>query len=260
MRGKGSIILVIGFVVGLLLLPNMTQAEEEKAQLFFVEEVIVKPSMVAEYEAHVKNVLRILNTHSFPYPWTAFSTDDFHYFFVWQIDDYATIDSWFKALKEWQSKIGEEDAQALQNEVVGTYKHVRYSCYRHVPEMSYHPESPRLKPEEQNFVYMGNCYVIGGKEGEVAKYFKEIADFCKEKNYPIGWDTYAGEFGTDMPLYTYLEFGKSAGDFWTQSDKFSETLGKEVMKIWSKCLGLFRKYEYKTGKIRPDLSYMPKEK
>jgi len=260
MKGKISSFLVVGFVVGLLLLPNLSQAEEQKAQLFFIEEVVVKPSMVAEYEAHVRNVLDLVKKHGFPYPWTAFSTEDLHYFFVLPVDNYATMDSFFKALEEWYIKIGKENSQALQKEVTGTYKHVRYSCYRYVPEMSYLPENPRLKPGERNFGLMGYCYVIGGKEGEVTDYFKKIAEFCKEKNYTNGWDTYAGEFGTDMPLYVYMEFGKSAGDFWTQSDEFHEAHGAEINKIWSKCLALFRKYEYKTGRVRPDLSYMPKEK
>jgi len=260
MRGKVSIIFGVGIVVVLLLFSNFVQAEEQKPQLFFVEEVVCAPSMAAEYEAYVKNVLKLLDTHSFPYPWTAFSTDDFHYFFVWQIDNFATLDTFFKALKEWEGKIGKESAQAIQETVVGTYKHVRYSCYLHVPDMSYYPESPKLKPGEAKFVYMGYCHVLGGKEEEVAKYFKKIGELCKEKNYGGGWDTYAGVFGADMPLYVYLEFGKSAGDFWTEADEFNEAHGKDMMEIWSKCLDLFRKYEFKTGMVRPDLSYMPQEK
>ncbi|UCC40096.1 MAG: hypothetical protein JSV96_01150 [Candidatus Aminicenantes bacterium] len=260
MKGKISSFLVVGFVVGLLLLPNLSQAEEQKAQLFFVEEVVVKPSMVAEYEAYVRNVLDLVNKHGFPYPWTVFSTKDLHYFFVLPVDSYAAIDSFFKALEKLYAKIGKENAQALQKKVVGTYKHFRYSCYRHVPEMSYHPENPRLKPEEENFVYMGYSYVIGGKEGEVKDYVKKVAEFCKEKNTTNRWDTYACEFGTDMPLYVSLEFGKSAGDFWTQEDEFHEAHEEEIMKMLPKYLACFRKFEYKTGWLRPELSYMPKEK
>jgi hypothetical protein len=260
MRGKVSFILVVGFVVSLLFIFNSVQAEEKKAQLFLVEEVTVKPSMVAKYEAHVQNVLDVCKRHPFPYPWTAFNSDDLHYFFVWQIDNYASVDSWFKALEGWLAQVGEETALAIQKETVGAYKHLRYSCYRHVPEMSYHPETPRLKPGEANFVYMGYCYVIGGNEAEVKEHFKEIVDFCKKTSYSVGWDAYAGEFGTDSPMFIYLMYGKNASEFWTEVDKFHGAHGEGIEKLWSKTLSLLRKYEYKTGLIRPDLSLMPEEK
>lgn len=57
MKGKGSNSLMLSLVISFWVLTTLAQAEQYKAQLFFVEEVAVKPSMIDKYETHTKEAL-----------------------------------------------------------------------------------------------------------------------------------------------------------------------------------------------------------
>jgi len=79
-------------------------------------------------------------------------------------------------------------------------------------------------------------------------------DLYKSKNISNGWNTFIGDIGTDMPFYFWTASGKSAADFWSQGEKETKILGEEeVMKLEQKDMALYRKYESKTGRPRPDL-------
>lgn len=260
MRCKVSLFLMLGLVVSLCSLTTLVQAEEKKAQLYFVEEIVIKPSMVDKYEAHTKEALELCEKYGIPFPFYAFTTDDFHYYFVWPIESYASLDSLFKSIGEWVVKMGDENWQALVKSGEGTYEYMKWSIIRHKPDLSYKPEKPRLKPEEANFMVWIFCYIQPDKEREFEELCKEWVALYKRKNIPEKFDTYIGDIGTDMPFYFWEGRAKNAIDFYSQDEKEQEIFGGEHMELWSKTRATLRKFEFKTGWFRPDLSYMPKEK
>ena len=65
--------------------------------------------------------------------------------------------------------------------------------------------------------------------------------------------------GSDLPLYVWSEVGKSAADFWSISENHDEILGDEAKALWKETLSLLRKFEYKTGMPRPELSLQAAE-
>ncbi len=78
-------------------------------------------------------------------------------------------------------------------------------------------------------------------------------------NITDGWNTFSGSFGTEQPVYIWIMNGKDPADFWNQSKVNNEILGEEADILWEKTLKVLRKYEYKTGWFRPELSYTLKE-
>ena len=260
MRSKIYVFLMLGLVVSLCALTTLAQADEQKAQLFFIEEAVVKPSMVDKYEAHAKEAIGLCVKYGLPFPFYAFTTDDLHYYFVWPIENYASLDSLFKALGGWVEKMGDENWQALVKSGEGTHEYMKWSIIRHRPELSYTPEKPRLKPEEANFVVWIFCYVQPGKEREFEEICKEWVTLYKRKNIPEKFDTYAGDIGTDMPFYFLTGRAKNAIDFYIQDEKEQEILGEEYMALLRKTLATLKELKFKTGWFRSDLSYMPEEK
>jgi hypothetical protein len=81
MRGK-LIVIFLALVFFLCASSALAQVGEQKAQLWFVEDVVVKPSMVEKYEAHTKEALILWQKYGTPSAFYAFNTDDFHYYFV----------------------------------------------------------------------------------------------------------------------------------------------------------------------------------
>jgi len=258
---RGKVFFIAGVFVFLCLLSSgyLVKAEEETPELIYVFDIDVKPSMAAEYEAAQKEMIAIYPKYGWPYTSYAYSTDDFHYYFVYPVKDMADIE---KAWQTWYGiveKIGAAKWGELAKRSGKTYKYERAATYRHRPDMSYIPKKPRLKAEEAPYTYWGMCYVIPGMEKEVEEHFKKIAEIFAKHNADSGWETWVGETGTDMPCYIYVETGKNAGDFWSHSDKIMQKFGDEVMPLWRKTQALFRKYEYKTGMFRPDLSFTPEK-
>jgi hypothetical protein len=260
MRSKASIGVMLCFVVALCSMNIWAQDEKPKVQRFFVQEIIVEPGNVADFEVGAKEMTAALNKTSFPYAMSVFSRDDNHYFFSFPMETYGDLDKIFEAWSGMVEKWGTENYQALEKRMHGTFKSVNYSVIRYVPRMSYTPENPRLDPMEALFRYWGMCYVKPGKGPEVRKNFIKIVEMCKESNIDTGFETYNVEFGNDTPCYFYSEIGKSEADFWTHAEITNEKFDEEILDLWNETLACFRSYVPTTGRFRPELSHFPENK
>lgn len=260
MRGKASIVLMVSFVISLCALSTLAQAEEQKAQLWFVEEIAIKPSMIEKYETHTKEALVLCEKYGLPFPFYVFTTDDFHYYFVWPIENYASLDSLFKAVGEWVAKMGDENWQALVKSGENTHEFMKWSIVRYHPDLSYIPENRMNKLKEASFVYLNFFFIQPGEEREFEKTIKEGVAFYKRINFPFGFDIYSGDMGTEMPMYIYISRAKNATAFYAKHDEAFELHTEEAIKLRRKTLVTVRKTDVKTGMFRSDLSYTPKRK
>jgi hypothetical protein len=260
MRSKISIVLIVGFVVSLCALTTLAQEEEQKDQLLFVNEFTVKPSMAEEFEACLKERVAFGTQHKHPYSVMTYSLNDFHYNLVWSLENYADITSWDKAVEELKEKVGEEQWQALNKRMVNSYEYYNSSMIYLVPELSYTPENPRLKPEEGNFIFWDIYYIHPGKATEFEEIIKKFMSIFKDKKMTEGINVLVGDIGTDNPVYAFSGSAKDEADFYVHNDKMWELLGEEGEMLFEKMLPLVRKNEVKQGWFRPELSYMPKEK
>jgi len=254
-KNKAAVFLAVGLFSVFFVLSGLTGAQEQKAQLYSITEVVVKPAMAAKFEAGIKKE----NELGYPFPSEAYSTDDFYYYFLTPIENYAGIDAMNKAEGEWSAKIGQE-YQAMMKSVEGTFDYYRSGVIRFLPELSYAPKKSRLKPGDVGFLSWGFAYVEFGKEKEFADICKQFVELSKSKDTSIGWNMYVVESGAELPFYFWAEGGKSAAEYWAESDKVIKKMGEEKhAELWNKFLTTLRKYENKTGRPRPDLSNLPKK-
>jgi hypothetical protein len=260
MRSKISVFLIVGFVVSLCALTTLAQTEEKKDQLLFVNEFTVKPSMAEEFEAFSKEFAALCTQHKYPYSWQVYSMNDFHYNIVYPLEDYADITSWDKATNDLEEKVGKEKWKALWKRVVNCYEYFNSSMIYLIPELSYTPENPRLKPGEGNFYFWDIYYIHPGKAGEFEEIIKEMISLCKSKKITEGFNALYGDIGLDRPSYAFVLRAKDGADFYTQNNKMWEMLGEEGEMLIEKMLPFVRKNEVRQGWLRPDLSYTPKEK
>lgn len=215
--------------------------------------------MVSQYEAYAKEVLELATKYNFPFSYSLFSTNDYYYYYSFPMKNFADVDNFNKALAEWFKQIGEEESQEMMKRALGTYAYERIYLFRHAPDMSYMPEKPRLKPEEEKFFYIGRCFIQPGKEKEVAENFKKFVSLYKGEGADLGWDTFIGDVGEKMPLFYYVMWGKDAAEFWSHSKEVEEIVGEEGGKLWEETLTYLRKYDFKMGMYRKELSYAPKK-
>jgi hypothetical protein len=255
MKNKTAVFVGMVLLAVLFVFCFLAGAQEQKGQLYSVSAMAVKPAMASKFEAAVKKEIEL----GYPMPFMTYSTDDLFYYFLVPIENYAGIDSMNKAEGEWAAKIGPE-YQTLMKSVAGTIDYYQSGVIRFLPDLSYAPKKPRLKPEEENFISWGFAYVEFGKEKEFADICGQFVEVSKSKDTSIGWNMYGVESGTELPLYFWAESGRSAADYWAESDKVMKKMGEEkYAELWTKFLATVRKFETKTGRPRPDLSNMPKK-
>lgn len=255
MNKKAAVLLAAGLLAVLFILSGMTGAQEKKPQLYSVTEVAVKPAMVARFEAAVKKEIEL----GYPYPFESYSTNDGFYYFLVPIENYAAIDALNTAESEWAAKAGEE-YQKLMNSLEGAIDYYRSGVVRFLPDLSYVPKKPRLKPDEQKFISWGFAHVEFGKEKEFAGVLKQWVETSREKSTAIGWNTFVVESGTERPLYFWAESAKSAVDYFTESEKDVKKIGLDKnAELGGMTMATLRKIESKTGRPRPDLSNVPKK-
>jgi hypothetical protein len=248
-------------VVGVLVLSLAAIAQETKAQLYFIEDYVVKPSMVPQFEATLKDALTtVFKPYNWLWPMETYATEDFHYYFLYPLENIAEIDKVFAVFYEVIAKFGEQKWDALNKKMGDATEYYKQGTVTLSPELSYIPEKPRLKPEEMKFVYWGFCYVFPGREKEFEAQFKKIVALFKSKGVDNGFKCWAGGLGTEMPFYFYSETGKSPADFFLNSEKVMKLVDPEVTNIWNATLKLMRKFEFKIGAVRADMSYTPAAK
>lgn len=258
MKGKISIILIVFLLFSLWAITALPQAKQQRTPLYIVEETIAKPPKVSEYEAHIKKAVDLFAKYNHPYPVYAFSTDDLHYISVFPVKSFADMENTYKAFGELAKKAGEE-FQAMIKSAEGTLEYSKYFIVRYIPQLSYIPDKPRLKPEESNFIFCEYFYIEPGKEGEFAEVCKKWIALYKSKNISDGWEIYIGSIGTETPLFIVFFRSKSAADYHSQEEKTWELLGEEGEALKEKTLSITRKFEQKSGRYRPDLTYIPKK-
>jgi hypothetical protein len=255
MNKKSAVLVAVGFFAVLFVLSGVAGAQEKKSLLYSIEEIVVKPAMAARFEAAVKKEIEL----GYPYAFECYSTNDFHYYFLVPIENYAGIDALNKTEGEWAAKMGKE-YQALMKSVEGTFEYFRSGVVRFLPELSYAPKKPRLKPQEEKFINWGLAYVEFGKEKEFADVCKQFVEICTSKGTSIGWNMFMAESGTEMPFYFWAETGKSPADYYTESERNMKKIGEEKnTELWGKLITTLRKFEFKAGGPRPDLSKLPKK-
>jgi hypothetical protein len=261
MKPNRSVVAWLVLAVVALAFALPAPAQEKKPQLWFVEDNVVKPAMAAQFEAALKEFNAAMwAPYNWPWAMETYATEDFHYFLCYPMASLTDLDKAFSVFNEILGKFGEQKFDVLNRKMTGATESLKQSTVTFSPGLSYLPEKPRLKPEEMKFVYWGFCYVLPGKEKEFEAQFKKIAALFKAKNVDSGFNTFVGGIGADLPFYLYTEFGKSPADFFLNEEKVMKLVDPEVTELWNQTLTLMRKYEFKMGTYRPDLSYTPVKK
>jgi hypothetical protein len=113
MKSKISYLSSVGIAVAvcLFILPLFPQAQAQKVQGYLMTDYVVKPSMAKEFEAATIEGNGLFAGIKFPYGWTAYSTEDFHYYFFTPIEtNFASIDRFSAAISEGEAQLPESSA------------------------------------------------------------------------------------------------------------------------------------------------------
>lgn len=260
MKAKICVLLAGVFVACFFAQVMLAQAQEQKPQLWFVEDMVVKPSKINDFEAVTKDFNAVFKKYGFPYPMNTYSSDDFHYYLFYPVENLSDLQKAYEIFGDIGKKLGEANLQALMKRQGDAIEYYKQYFLRTMPELSYLPKKPRLKPEEKSAFIWDIYYCVPGREKEVEELGKEWMQLLKSKNYNDEVLYYIGDIGTEFPVYYGVLFAKDFADLYAQNKKMWELMGDEGGKLYDKMMPLVRKREGKSGWYRPELSFTPEKK
>ena len=216
----------------------------EKPQLYCIYKEVVKPGMAEQYEAAIKYMISEFKAYQIDpekVHWKMVSGPEIGYLYGMPIEDFAGMDQMKANWMEVVEIIGEEKLAEMMTPAQEAMERVEVFHVAQRPDLSYAPESPRLKREEIKYVHYGFYYVLPGKQEDLEAIAREFAELYKSKGIDSGWRFYQPITGTDLPVYIVAQGARSAADFFSNREKLRELLGEEAEKIGKKVGATIRK-------------------
>lgn len=229
------------------------QETESKGQLWFCWEATVNPARLNEFIELQVEFRTYFKEAEFSYPISAWTDGMFHYYIFYPVKDYNEKDDIYAALWKAVDLWGMDQMNKMW-ETVETHN----TFYiRHIPELSYVPENPRLKDGETNFAVWDIHFVEPSKDAEFRLAAKDFTEMLKEAGFRDYMNLSIGDLGYEATAYMWTLYGNSIADMWTENGKLWETLGEEGQKHNQKILSLLKKREFKQFWYVKELSYNP---
>jgi hypothetical protein len=235
-----------------------SQDQAPPPQLYLMGDFLVDASRASEYEAAFKDLLASLAKHGFPILFDTYSTDDSHYYFIFGLENFAGVDRWWAAWRDHARKMGSNAFQALRRRMAAAELEWVYKFWYFRPDLSFLPERERLKPEEIGYYTWDFVWLVPGSEAEFEALNKEWIALSRSREARDPFMTYAGDLGTDGPVYCWFEYGRSAADYAAAEEAFWKSMGDAGADLSKRTRAVIRRLETKTGRYRPDLSYAPR--
>lgn len=240
-----------------MLLPlSLLNAQMEKPQPYRIHEDVVKPSMVAEYEAIGKELIAKLKEYNIQdIQWITTSLSDNRYLYVSKIENMASLDkSGFEALAE---KMGADKLYALFDKMDKCYD-VEHDYIIYLDqELSYMPEGITQTPEGMDYRKFYYLFITPSNRATVKAKMKAVKDLFVSKGSKEYFRIYHSGFGTRGEFYMAAVAAKDAEDYAKQSKVNDLLLGDEGRKVFGELFSSTLKNEEYSGNMRPDLFYMP---
>lgn len=233
-------------------------APQPPPELYLMADIRVEVAKALEYETGLKDLIARLDKQGFPIRFDVYSTDDSRYYIIYGVEDFAGIDRWRSAWREFEARTGPAEFLALRRRMASAELERSFRFWYFRTDISYLPAKERLKPEEIGYYTWDYVWLVPGAEAEFEAINKEWIALSESSGVRDPFLTYAGELGADGPVYCWFEYGKSAADHSAAEERFWKALGEAGADLSRRTRALIRRLESKTGRYRPDLSYAPR--
>jgi len=242
----------------LIVTPLLTSAQEDNNyQAYLVHEDRVKPGMIDEYEQVAKDLVTACKEHNIQdLNWMTVSQDDHTYLYLTPMEKFAELDAnSFSGLAE---KMGKEKISALFDRFNPCYdEHGDYVIYLD-KDLSYQPSGINTNPEGKYYRKFLYDYVTPSNQKAYLKALKDIKELFVKKNSKMNYRVYSTGFGVMGKYYLIVLEGENPVKFETLAAENWEGMGEDFTPLVKKIRATVSRSDEKTGWMRGDLSYIPK--
>jgi len=252
--------ITLAFMLMLTLVLVLTSTAQDKEEvLWLVGEEVVKPEMIDQYIEVSKELMELCKAEKFPYIYNVWRSQPFHYALWYPIEEMNDITKIEKAWDAIVEKFGAEKFAKFQECIESQISKVMVT---HL-DLSYEPQTPRLKDEDIEYCFWQNIYVKKGSEKAVEELFKKAIAVMEEQGMEDALYMGTGNLGYEGPVYFAWSYGKDQKEFLDRQDELDETMGEtlgETMKqINAELIKHITDIVNEDGWWVRDLSYMPEE-
>lgn len=253
---------VFSLLAGLIIYSSLILAQEEpKDQLYWVREEVAKVDMWDQYEKTSKEWVELMTGAGLdlPYMWAS-QRDDAHYYYLFPLDNYATIDEMQGIFGAAVEKIGKEKwAGFIKRNESSMETHKDFVVTRSA-KYSYWPEEPRLKPEEGKFIHWMFFHYKLENRKEIMDIMTEWKHLYQDKKINNGYTIWLMELGRDNNMIVLTENYKDGADYYTSMEADNALMEDEASALWAKMSPFITNIENKYGNQRPDLGFVKENK
>jgi hypothetical protein len=251
------------FLTGLVIFNSMIllAQDEMKDQLYWVREEIAKVDMWDKYESTSKEWVKLMTDANLdiPYMWAS-QRDDAHYYYLFPLDNYASIDKLQGIFSAAIEKIGKDKWSKFMIENESSIETHKDFIVTRSAKYSYWPEEPRLKPEETKFIHWMFFHYKLENRKEVMDIMTEWKELYTDKNIKNGYTIWLMELGRDNNMVVLTESYKDGADYYTAMESDNALMEKEASALWAKMSPFIMNIENKYGNQRPDLGFVNESK
>src|SRR3990170_4885332 len=173
MKQKSSLLLLMVLFVIAFFGQSFAQKELPKSQLFLMHEDDVLPYMSDQYEAALKDFVKMFSDAKIERTYNVIQTDIFKYTAVIPVTDFDGLAKYFGMSSEVMDKIGNDKFDAQMKKFDGCYDTHRNYLMTLRNDLSYKPEYGLNPDDGLNYRHLDYFYVIPGNEDEMMELIKE---------------------------------------------------------------------------------------
>jgi hypothetical protein len=255
---KKSITWVCMLTLAHLLVLN-SAAQDKQEILWLVGEEVVKPEMIDQYMEVSKELMELCKAEKFPYIYNVWRSQPFHFALWYPIEEMNDITKIEKAWDAIAEKFGAERFAKFQECIESQINKVMVT---HL-DLSYVPETPRLKDEDITYCFWQNIYVKKGSEKAVEELFKKAIAVMEEQGMDDALYMGTGNLGYEKPVYFAWSYGKDEKEFLDRQEELdetmAETLGETMKQLNAELIKHITDIVNEDSWWVKDLSYMPEE-
>lgn len=250
-------LLALLLCICLAVAPVLAQ-DAPKSQLLSVHEDNVIPSKVEEYEKTALGLVDAIKTHKVSsLSYTAASMDDYTYIYFTPVENLGAVDKMNTSFGELEEKMGKNAFRAMMKTFDACYPTHRNYLVSLRPDLSYKPEYGAQISDGLNFRHWDYYHIHPNMQDEAEAIAKEWVALNEKMKSPEGYRLYENSYGLEGPVFTVVQSGKSAADFYARSEAWMKRAGDAGQSLMKRTMKVVRKFESKDGMIRPELSVSP---
>ncbi len=219
---KNLRILLSGVIFLSLIISAYSQSNDK---LWLVDEIVVKPEQLANFEKSQKKINQFFKDNNYPYEIQVYSSTGFKFYSFRRLESIASYDEVISATSDCWSKIDRD----IYNNYVQCFSSDKKFIMKEKGKYTYRPEQQRIEWSEINYGIWDVHYV---KSDKIKEYFEVIEEFnilIKKHGFDDPIIMLQGMLGTENPMYAWTLVGKDANDMMQQNKIMMEEMVQIVI-------------------------------